>query len=153
MNESASFDCDRFLSLGGSELVGYVEPFVNIRIDAIPESAYGVLQAALDGLDEVHTVYALEICMLLKPSEFAHQAAAFLSHTDAAVCCAACNSMNRLPPSLMPADLVQKIAATPTVDLFTTDLHSGERIRIGTNEEFIRDLVAKFGGVVLMEDD
>ena len=143
MNAPAIFNTDRFLSLRDSELVEYVEPFVNTQTQAITESAYDVLAAALDGLDDAHIVYALEICMLLKPSEFANRAVMFLSHTAASVCCAAYNSINRLPPSLMPEDLVQRIAATPIVDLFATDLRSAERIRIGTNEEFIRDLLAK----------
>jgi hypothetical protein len=82
--------------------------------------------------------------MRLNASEFVHRAITFLSHTDAAVCCAAYNSINRLSPTSMPPDVAAKIATTPTVDLFAPDIRSGERIRIGTNEEFIRDLVTKF---------
>lgn len=144
MNAPVMFDCDRFLSLGGSELVAYVEPFVNGQAPAIPESVYHMLEGVIDRLDEEHTVYALEICMSLKPFEFVRRAVAFLSHPDAGVCCAACNSINRLSPTLMPEEVVHRIASTSIIDLFTTDLHSGERIRIGTNEEFIRGIVARF---------
>src|SRR4051812_6761373 len=98
MNDSTLFSPDCFLSLSGSELVSYVEPFVNSQLQSIPESAYDVLQAALDGLDEAHTVYALEICMYLKPSNFISRSVEFLSCTDAAVCCAACRSIERFPP-------------------------------------------------------
>jgi hypothetical protein len=141
---SASFSYDRFLSLTGSELVSYVEPFLTTQSEAIPEAVYDLLQPKFADLDNEHTVYALEICMLLKPSEFVRCAITFLSHPDAAVCCAAYNSINSLPPALMPADLVAKVATTPTVDLFAPDLRSSDRIRIGTNEGFIHDLVAKF---------
>ena len=144
MNESGAFSYDRFLSLAGSELVEYVEPFVNVRVEAIPEAVYEPLRSELADMDDEHAVYALEICMRLNPSEFVRRAITFLSHPDAAVCCAAYNSINSLPPPLMSADLVARVAATPTVDLFAPDLRSGDRIRIGTNEGFIRDLVAKF---------
>jgi hypothetical protein len=144
MNESEVFRLDRLLSLTGGEMVKYVEPFVNERMTAIPELVYEPLQSKLADMDDEHALYALEICMLLKPSEFLLRAITFLSHPDAAVCCAAYNSINGLPQASMPADLVAKVATTPKVDLFAPDLRSGDRIRIGTNEWFIHDLVAKF---------
>ncbi len=144
MNESESFSYERFMSLAGSALVSYAEPFVNTRMHAIPESVYDLLVPNLTSLDEEHTVYALEICIALKPSEFANLAVEFLAHSDAAVSSTACRVLQRVPPNLMPADLVRKIASTPIVDLFTRDVRSGNRIRIGTNKEFIRDLVATF---------
>lgn len=147
MTESNVFSFERFLSLAGSDLVRYTEPFVNSEMQRIPEHVYEPLQSALEVMDEVHIVYALEICMLLKPSEFVSRVITFLSHTDAAVCCTACRLIERVPPSLMPLDLVKKIGATPTVDLFAPDLHSGNRICIGTNEEFVHSLVTTFGGV------
>jgi hypothetical protein len=144
MNESKVFSHDRFLSLAGCELVKYAEPFLTTQAEAIPGSVYETLQSQLADMDEEHAVYALEICMRLKPSEFVSRAVTFLSHTDAAVCSTAYRLINSLPPNLIPADLVEKIAATPTVALFAPDVRSGERIRIGTNEEFIRDLVSRF---------
>jgi hypothetical protein len=144
MNESTAFNYDRFLSLAGCELVDYVEPFLTTKTNAIPESVYDPLQARLTGLDEYHAVYALEICMLLKPREFISHVVGFLSHHDSSVCCTAYRLIKAIQPTLMPTSLVAKIAATPTVDLFTSDLRSGDRIRIGTNEEFIRDLVKSF---------
>ncbi len=81
MNISESFDCERFLSLGGSELVAYAEPFVNTRMVNAPESAYDILAPRLGRLDEEHTVYALEICMAIKPSEFVSVVIGFLSNT------------------------------------------------------------------------
>jgi len=138
------FSYDRFLSLSGCELVDYVEPFVTTRVRAIPESVYDVLRSALTGLDEAHTVYALEICMLLKPREFVRCAVRFLSDSNASVCCTAYRIIKSLPPTSMPAELVREICATPSVDLFASDVCSGDRIHIGTNEEFIRDLIATF---------
>ncbi len=95
-------------------------------------------------MDDRHAVYALEICMRLNPLEFVYDAIRYLSHTDAAVCCAACRAIQFLSPAMMPRDVVAKIAITPIVDLFANDLRTDERIRIGTNATFIRDLVTKF---------
>ena len=144
MNESAFFSCERFLSLTGGELVNYVEPFVTIQSDAIPESVYDSLQPRLAVLDNEHTVYALEICMLLKPRAFISRVVGFLSHDDSSVCSTAYRLIKTIHPSLMSADLVAEVADTPTVDLFASDVRSGNRIRIGTNEEFICDLVKSF---------
>lgn len=144
MNQSESFSYERFMSLAGSTLVSYAEPFVNTGTHAIPESAYDLLVSNLTRLDEEHTVYALEICMTMKPNEFASIVVGFLANAHCSVSCTAYNLLKRISPELMPADLRSRIAATPVVDLFTSDVHTGNRIRIGTNKEFIRDLVATF---------
>lgn len=141
MNESTCFSYDRFLSLAGSELVNYVEPFVTTQADEIPESVYDRLQSGLAGLDEQHTVYALEIGTQLKPGEFVGRVVGFLAHPDSSVCSTAYRLIKSTPPNLLTGSVVEEIAATPTVDLFTSDVRSGSRIRIGTNEEFLRDLV------------
>src|SRR5262245_7989826 len=151
MNESDSFSYERFMSLAGSALVAYSEPFVNTRMHTIPESIYDLLAPNLTRLDEEHVVYALEICMALRPNEFASVVVGFLAHADSAVSCAACRLLKRIPPNLMPAHLVREIATTPVVDLFTRDVRTGNRIRIGTNNEFIRDLVATFASPPLKE--
>lgn len=143
MTERFSFNYEHFLSLSGSELVNYVEPFVTTQFDAIPKSVYDALSSSLACQDEEHAVYSLDICMLLRPREFVSRAVKFLSHSDAAVCCAACRVIERMPATLMPADLRGKITAIPIVDLFTTDFHTGNKVRIGTNEELIRGLLAK----------
>jgi len=144
MNESESFSYERFMSLAGSTLVSYAEPFVNTRTEAIPKSAYDLLVSNLSRLDEEHTVYALEICMALKPNEFADMVVGFLANANSSVSCTAYNLLKRIPPELRSADLLSSISSTPVVDLFASDVHTGNRIRIGTNKEFIRDLVAKF---------
>jgi hypothetical protein len=144
MNKLNIFNYGHFLSLTGYELVKYVEPFLTMQREAIPESVYEPLQSTLAHMDNEHALYALEMCMLLKPSAFARRLITFLSHSDAAVCTTAYRLINGLSPDLMPADLVAKIVATPTVDLFAPDVRTGDRIRIGTNEVFIRDLVAKW---------
>ena len=145
MNESETFSYEQFMSLPGSTVWSYAEPFVNTKMDAIPESAYDPLVSNLSKLDEAHTVYALEICMALKPIEFASIAVGYLASADSSVSCTACRVLKKIPPSLMSVDVARKIAATPVVDLFTHDVRTGDRIRIGTNQEFIRDLVATFG--------
>src|SRR5690349_14980193 len=121
MSKSVAFNLDHFLSLAGSELATYVEPFLTTHIESVPQSVYDLVQFQLTSMDEEHTVYALEICMLLRPNEFVTRAVSFLSHTDAAVCCAAYNAINHLPSTLATAELVAKIAATPQVDLFAAD--------------------------------
>jgi len=143
MNEADIFSLERFLSLAASELVEYAEPFVNVLSSGIPHKIYSELRSRLANMDEMHVIYALEIGMYLNPLEFVHNAVGYLSHTDAAVCCAANRAMHFLSPASVPRDVVAKIIATPIVDLFTNDVRTGERIRIGTNEVFIRDLAVR----------
>jgi len=144
MNEPEAFSYERFMSLVGSALVSYAEPFVNTSTHAIPEFVYDLLVSDLVRLDEEHTVYALEIGMAMKPNEFARIVVGFLANPHSSVSCTAYNLLKRIAPDLMPADLPSTIAVTPVVDLFASDVHTGSRIRIGTNKEFIRDLVARF---------
>lgn len=144
MNAADVFSLDQFLSLEESELVEYAEPFVNVPSSEIPQDVYGPLCSELASMNERHVVYALEIGMRLNPLDFVYCAVSYLSHTDAAVCCSACRAIEFLSPDSMPRDVVAKIAATPIEDLFANDLRTNERIRIGTNAVFIRDLVAKF---------
>ncbi len=143
MREVPQFRLDRFLALSGLELHDYTEPFVNRLQDAIPECVYEPLQSKLADLDEEHTVYALEINMLLNPEEFIERAVQFLSHSDSAVCCTAFRTIERLPAAFMTNDLLEQIRGTPVVDLFTTHVRTGERVRVGTNDQFIHDLLAK----------
>jgi len=140
----ARFDCDKFNTLNGCDLVAYVEPYLAAQQDRIPAATYEALESVIDRLDDAHTVYAIEICMLLKPDDFAGRAIEFLSHSDASVCCAAFNSVSRLSRSSLTDELVARIRATPVVDLFGPDLHSNKRIPIGTNAEFIRSLLDKY---------
>jgi len=143
MTELSQFSLDRFLSLSGQELHDYTETFVNMEKNALPESVYEPLLSKLADFDEEHTVYALEICMLLKPKEFVGRAVRFLSHSDSAVCCAAFRTIERLPASFMTSELLEQIGATPVTDLFTTHIRTGARVRIGTNEDFIRGLLER----------
>lgn len=143
MNETSQFCVEKFVALSGTELHEYSEPFVNQLHDAIPESAYELLKSKLPHLDPEHTVYALEINMLLNPKEFIGFAIPYLSHSDSAVCCTAYRTIERQPTSLMTNDLCDQIRATPTVDLFSTHVRTGEKVLVGTNAEFIRNLLAK----------
>ncbi|WP_146512637.1 hypothetical protein [Thalassoglobus neptunius] len=139
----SQFCVDKFLALSGAELHEYSEPFVNELHDAIPEAVYESLQSKLQDLDEEHTIYALELNMLLKPNEFVGFAIPYLSHSDSAVCCTAYRTIERQPTSLITNDLCNQIRATPIVDLFSTHVRTGEKVLVGTNEEFIRNLLAK----------
>jgi hypothetical protein len=143
MKDVPAFSLDHFLSLSSSELVSYAELFVNRESESIPEEVYPPLVAVLTKLDGPHLVYALEICTRLRPGDFVYRAVEFLSHPDASVCCAACRAIEYLPKHEMPGDLGDRINATPVVDLFGPDLHSGNRRRIGTNEGLIRNLLEK----------
>lgn len=147
MTEISLFNLDHFLSLSGSELSDYAEPFVNIKNGSVPVSVYRPLQARLADLDERHLVYALEICMLLNPQDFVSRVVDFLSHPNASVCCVACNLVRNVSETLVTEELAKKIAATPVVDLFAADVRSGMRIQIGTNEEFVCELTEKFANM------
>jgi hypothetical protein len=143
MKTTPQFSLDKFLELSGSEFRKYAEPFVNVLHDTIPKSVYEPLKSKLQELDIEHTVYALEINMLLKPQEFIEFVIPYLSHSDSAVCCTAFRTIERQPTSLMTNDLCNQIRATPIVDLFSTHVRTGEKVLVGTNEEFIRNLLAK----------
>jgi len=110
----------------------------------VPNSAYEVLAGILDQMSDVQTVYALELCMRLEPEKFASQVVEFLSHGESAVCCTASRLLESLSPELVSTDLVERISKTPLVALFTTHVRTGERMQIGTNEEFIRKLRDRF---------
>jgi hypothetical protein len=142
MSDQSLFSLDRFLSLSGPDLFQYAEPFVSTETALVPESVYDPLRSMLTEMDDRHLVYALEICMLLKPQEFASRAADFLSHVDSAVCCAACRALEHLDADAMTPELVKRITETPIVDLFSVHVRTGERVRVGSNKEFIRHLLA-----------
>lgn len=144
MNDKDLFNYDRFCSLTGADLINYAEPFVNTRHQAIPNSVYELLRSSLGWLDEAHLVYALEVCMLLKPMDFLAAVVAFLSHQDASVSCTAYRLISKLRAEAIPEYVKEKIAAIPIVDIFGPDLHSGNKTRIGTNQEFIRSLCTQF---------
>ena len=143
MKNQASFRFDRFSSLKGADLVDYVEPYLATHVEAIPESVYEQLVAGLTYWDEFHLVYAMELGMRRKPCDFARRVVPFLSHHDASVCCAAYRLIKSLPSGREFDDLVPEIMAVPPAELFSTNPITGERIRIGTNEAFLRDLVEK----------
>lgn len=144
MSDKEAFSYGRFMSLSGSGLVSYAEPFVNTSEYSIQDTEYDLLVANLTRMDNEHIVYALEVCMAANPCKFAMIAVGFLAHPDGAVCCTAFRLLQSAPLELISADLVAKIASTPVVDLFANDLHSENRINVGSNKEFIRDLVARF---------
>ena len=52
-NEADIFSLERFLSLAGSELVEYAEPFVNIHLGEIPQGVYLPLRLQLANMDEM----------------------------------------------------------------------------------------------------
>ena len=142
MNES-TFDCEHFLSLCNDELVTYAEPFVTTQAEKVPGSAYDILANRFDQMSDVHKVYALEICMRLAPEKFVGQAIEFLAHTDSAVCCTASRLLEAVSPELVSDNLIKRISETPVVELFATHVRTGERVRIGTNKEFIRTLLGR----------
>jgi len=94
-------------------------------------------------MDEFHKVYAIEICMLLNPMAFKSHAIQYLSDSCSSVCCAACRAIEKMPRVLVTDELVEMVAAAPIVDVYSSDIHTGERICIGTNETFIRVLIEK----------
>jgi hypothetical protein len=140
---SEFFTVERFLSLGGENLVEYIEPLLT-QHETIPESSYELLRSRLADLDVGHTVYVLEICILLKPDDFIGHLITFLAHTDSSVCCAAFRLINKASLSLLTDELIARIATTPIVDLFDPIIDSEDRIRVGTNKIFINELVVKF---------
>lgn len=142
MNGS-TFSFDDFLSLNGAELVAYAEPFVTSQKDHVPIAVYEVLANKLGELSDIHTVYALELCMQIDPQEFVSHAIGFLSHPNPSVCCTASRLIEALPTESLTSDLVARIADTPVVELTTLHVRTGKPIQVGTNKNFIDRLLAK----------
>jgi hypothetical protein len=147
MTRRLTFRLERFFSLSGSELISYAEQFVNADAESISEDAYIPLKSALGTMDEIHTVYAMEVCARLKPRDFVARAVDFLVDPDIAVCLTAYRIIQSLPWKERPLDVVAKISRTAVVDLFGPDLlHPGKRIHLGTNEKLLRDILAPHHG-------
>lgn len=144
MIEVDQFELHHFLSLSGQALSDYSAPLLATRSAATFGSVYELLVSKLTMVDEQHLVYALEICMLLKSEEFIEDVVAFLSHTDASVCCTAYRLLANYPHTLLPNDFVRRIAVVPVVELFAPSCRSDEKVRVGTNAEFLHSLTAKF---------
>jgi hypothetical protein len=145
MMESSDFSFERFMSLSGSDLVIYAEPYVTTEAESIRKEIYSALASSLADMDETHLVYALEICMKLKPKELIQRATAFLAHPDAAVCSTAFRIVEYIPVNEIPTDVVDNFSSIKVVDLFGPNLRTGERICMGTNETLLRMLLEKLG--------
>jgi len=143
MMESSDFSFERFMSLFGPDLVSYAEPYVTTEVESIPKEIYPALVSSFTDMDETHLVYALEICMRLKPKEFIQRAVAFLAHPSAAVCTTAFRIVEYMPLDEIPTDVVNNLFNIKVVDLFGPNLRSGERICVGTNETLLRTLLEK----------
>jgi hypothetical protein len=142
MNKISQFDFNRFMKLSGNDVTEYTEPYLNIWRPSLPESIYHQLIACLEELDSVHLVYALEICMLLKPESFFQHVISFLSHSDATVFLAAYRLILRHSPGLMNQKIEKQIASTPVTNLYSRHVRTGRMICFGTNEKFIKEMIA-----------
>lgn len=138
------FDIRSFLTLSGRELADYTEPFLAVEASAIALPVAEALVVALPSLDEEHLVYALELVMRARPVGFTDHLLKFLTHPQAAVCCTAYRLLSDVSRDSVSADFPKKLAAVPIVDLFTDDVVTGEKRRVGTNAEFLRSLMRKF---------
>jgi len=123
------------------DLVSYTEPFVNYRLNDIPQNVYEYLLLDLHSFDSYHLVYALEIGIALRPSAFALHAARFLSHQDAAVCTTAFRVLSKLPADTVTAELIRAVRETPETELYFVHPQSEERKLFGSNQRFIQELL------------
>jgi hypothetical protein len=146
MNVSQAFDYDLFASLCDGDLVDYVEPFINSQPDRIPHAVYDRLMSEMSRFDTSHLVYALELGAILSPCGFALHVVKFLCHQDGAVCCAAFRVLSKLPTEAVTPQLITTIQEIPETDLHVLDPQSGEPRRVGTNKQFVHELLANLAG-------
>ncbi len=141
---SNHFEIEHFLSLSGESLIDYVEPFVTTGRFDVPDSVYNQLVATLGKLSDEHTVYALELCKLLKQSDFVEIAIDYLSHASANVCCTACRLIESLPLTMVSKESRRRISNVPIVAIYAINPRNSTLVCTGTNQSFIHLLVTKF---------
>jgi hypothetical protein len=144
MSTPQSFDYERFASLSGTDLIAYVEPFIDIRTNDIKDNFYLKLLDDLLSFDAEHLVYALELGMILHPCDFALRAARFLSSQDSSVCCTAFRVLSKLAPAAITEQLVNTAQSSPKIDLYFVHPHLGDSVHVGTNQHFVQELLAIF---------
>jgi hypothetical protein len=148
MNAERAFNYDTFISLEGMDLHHYVDALedaglANATATSSTNSVYDALLSGLPSMNDEHVVYAIEICMRLNPIDFLPQAVQYLAHNDASVCCAACRAIEQLPQGAIPDSIVSQIEGIPVAPLTVKDIPPGKVITIGTNEVFLRAVLAK----------
>ena len=141
-----AFDSNLFLSLTGDDHVRDPEPDVNTRPAAIPDSAYDLIRARIGALDDEHTVYALDICMTLRPSDFLPCLVDFLEDDEAAVCCAARRMLKNSPTIPLPPQVQAAIAALSNGQSLHPRCPHGGQDRDGDQRIFSRRLRRELRG-------
>src|SRR3954454_7809071 len=101
-----AFEYDRFRSLAGSDLVGYMEPLLGDPEVIVSPDDLRRMAAELDHYDEYHLVYAIELGVERMPSVFGPSAARCLTHECQSVRLAAHRHLLRLPPSTVSDELI-----------------------------------------------
>jgi hypothetical protein len=108
-----TFDYQRFTELDGLKLVDYMDPLVNavLRDESIvvPREFLERLHASLDGYDEYHLVYALELGGHRAPDLFLPLVPSYLAHPIGSVACAALRVLKAVPDKWLTSDLVNAV--------------------------------------------
>jgi hypothetical protein len=101
-----AFDYEEFSSLTTADLVAYMEPIVTDPLATVPSKVLEQMAAEMEGYDEYHLVYAIELGMERMPEVFAPRVALLLSHQCQSVRLAAHRNLARLPSSLISDHLI-----------------------------------------------
>ena len=139
MNTTTLFDIEEFQSLRGMALVKFAEALLH-ELAPISNFSLAELSSQFNDYDIEHKVYALELGMTYAPSMFINHAVESLSNTDASVCSTAARVLLAQAELLKDESLQQRLAQVPCVELHTISPSSNEPVRVGTNEELLRQL-------------
>ena len=141
--DTPGFSYDVFAATPADKLPAYVEGFLKEEVSFLSDVSFDALRQELRMMDDRHLLYAIELCMLHRPLDFAEYATRYLSHPDAAVCSTAARTLSRLPPEAVSSTMVERIKATPIRPLTSVHPRTGDLFEVGTNEELLRALLRK----------
>jgi len=101
-----SFCYERFISLSGSALYDYLEPYLGDPHLTIHQNDLKQLLSDIPSFDECHLVYAIELGPDRAPDIFSSILPSCLSHEKQTVRLAASRALERLPSNCVSPDLI-----------------------------------------------
>ena len=138
MTERQHFDFKTYVGLHGLALEEYIGPFLVMPICNETIAVCDALHAGIASLDEEHLVYAIELITPVRPLAGVQ----YLQHVNAAVFLAAFRSIRRISTESVSQEIIHAIESCPRANLFSINPRTGERVEIGSNADFLAELLA-----------
>lgn len=109
MKERTHFTYEQFITLSGTELGNYVEPYLNDLSAPVPRDSLQQVLSEMSRYDESHLVYAIELGSVRSPETFAPHIPQYLSHELGSVRCAASRFLEHLPDANLSPEIVVSV--------------------------------------------